>query len=370
MKVLHFIESLGNGGAEQVLATLLPHLVEQGLEVHVAVLVPIFHHKERLERAGVTVHLLPSHRKWNIYRGAKQIADLSKKLDIDAIHAHLYFPTIYTGFAKIIKRITAPAFTTYHNLAYAPGKAKSQIKNEFRRFIQRRVSGEFTQHFAVSRASAQHYKDALSLANICVFPNPVNLSNVDAIGETISGESHEPLQLILPGRLVPEKGHGVLIRALSELKHEGLDFRLTFAGEGPLRPKIEAALESEKLKSITTMTGQLEHIDMLAAMQRADIVLVPSIYEGFGLTAAEALALEKPVIASTAGGLVDFIIDQQTGLAFEPGDVAGLKAAILTLSEDVQLGHRLGRNGKKYVYENFSPISLARRLVTIYEEAI
>jgi glycosyltransferase involved in cell wall biosynthesis len=136
-------------------------------------------------------------------------------------------------------------------------------------------------------------------------------------------EPDEPPHVLYAGRLSREKGILDLVQAA-----EGLP--LVVAGDGPLREQVPGAL------------GMVPHHELLPMYGCAAVVACPSHREGFGVVCAEAMAHGRPVVAGAVGGLLDLVVDGETGLLVEPGDVAGLRAALERLLGDAPLRRRLG----------------------------
>ncbi len=360
MKVLHVIETLGRGGAERLLVMLLPELVRRGYDVSVAVRHGPYDLQSELEAGGVKVIRLAKRHKWNLFGGARDIARAVP--DADIVHAHLYFPAVCTALARMLGMTKAQSFVTFHNLAYA-GANRDGLKLRFRKALARWIYPKgFTSKLAVSRAVSEHYERALSLDTIKVLFNPIDLSAVDAVDRPVRS-CDGPLHIVLPGRLVPEKGHIDLIAALRDPRLEGHSLTVTFAGHGGLQDKLRAM--SKDLPFPVSITGNLEHSEFLKVLASADVVVVPSRFEGFGLTALEAMALSKPVIASTAGGLPEVLGD--TGRLIGVGDQAGLTAAILELAEDAELRNAMGRAARYRAETEFGLPAIATQLMGMYE---
>ena len=150
-----------------------------------------------------------------------------------------------------------------------------------------------------------------------------------------TAEPAEPPEVLFAGRLSREKGILDLVAAA-----EGLP--LVVAGDGPLREQVPMAL------------GMVPHPGLLGMYERAAVVACPSYREGFGVACAEAMAYGRPVVASAVGGLLDLVVDGETGLLVEPGDVAGLRAALERLLGDPELRRRLGDAGRERIRRHFS----------------
>jgi glycosyltransferase involved in cell wall biosynthesis len=146
-------------------------------------------------------------------------------------------------------------------------------------------------------------------------------SGVD-LPETV-GDPDEPPHILYAGRLSAEKGVLELVEAARGLP-------LVVAGDGPLRERLPGAL------------GFVPHDELLGLYGRAAVVACPSRREGFGVACAEAMAHGRPVVASAVGGLLDLVVDGETGLLVPPGDVGALRAALERLLADAELRRRLG----------------------------
>jgi glycosyltransferase involved in cell wall biosynthesis len=133
---------------------------------------------------------------------------------------------------------------------------------------------------------------------------------------------------------------------------------LTVAGDGPLRAQVPGAL------------GFVPHHELAPLYERAAVVAVPSHREGFGVACAEAMAHGRPVVASAVGGLLDLVVDGETGLLVPPRDVAALRAALERLLGDANLRRRLGDAGRERVREHFSWAPVTDRTVEAYEDAL
>lgn len=363
MKILHVIDTLARGGAERLLVMLLPELLRQGHDVAVAVRCVPYDLQPELEAAGVPVIRLKKRHKWNLIACARDVANAMP--DADIVHAHLYFPAVGTALARIFGLTRAKTCVTFHNLAYA-GANQDGMKLRFRKSLACRVypSG-MDAKLAVSQAVADHYQDALALEHVAVLHNPIDLAAIASIAAPLRAPD-APVHVLLPGRLVPEKGHRDLLDALRDPRLAGLALTVTFAGHG----KLQAALQDMSADLIfpLSITGNLDHGSFMGVIADADIVVVPSRFEGFGLTALEAMALSKPVIASTAGGLPEVLGD--TGRLVAVGDVAAIADAILELASDRSLRETLGRAARERAEAEFGLPSITARLIRTYESLV
>jgi glycosyltransferase involved in cell wall biosynthesis len=118
------------------------------------------------------------------------------------------------------------------------------------------------------------------------------------------------------------------------------------------------------------LTGRLSREDLAREYNRAAVFVSPSLYEGFGLPAAEAQACGAPVIATHAGALPEVVAQGETGLLVPPADPASLAAAIARVLDDARLGARLGAAGVARIRERFTWSRTASRTLDLYAEVI
>jgi glycosyltransferase involved in cell wall biosynthesis len=185
---------------------------------------------------------------------------------------------------------------------------------------------------------------ALGARDVRVIPSPVDIP--DAVGEPA-----EPPHLLFVGRLSEEKG-------VRELAVAARDMRLVVVGDGPLRGLLPQA------------RGFVAHESLGPFYEAAAAVVVPSRREGYGMTAREAMAYGRPVVATTVGGLPDAVENGVTGLLVPPGDTAALRAALQRLLGDPELRSRLGAWGRARARERFAPAAEVAALREAYTAAI
>jgi glycosyltransferase involved in cell wall biosynthesis len=249
--------------------------------------------------------------------------------DADVVHAH-WLPSAAVGLLTG-KPVVAQVWGTDVELAArAPRLA--------RRLLQRaRVV------VAPSNALAERVR-ALGARNVRVIPG-----GVDVPAE--SGPPDEPASVLYAGRLSPEKGVLELVDAANGIP-------LVIAGDGPLRERVPGAL------------GFVPHDELDRLYERAAIVACPSYREGFGVVCAEAMAHARPVVASAVGGLLDLVVDGETGILVPPGDVAALREALNRLLADEELRRRMGEAGRRRVSDHFSWDAVTGATLAAYREAL
>ena len=168
------------------------------------------------------------------------------------------------------------------------------------------------------------------------------------------------------GRLRSEKGHEFLFRAMAQVLTAYPSVRLLVAGDGPERDLLTALAKELGIEKNIVWTGTKTQKEIFSLYGIFDLVVVPSQFEGFSLTAAEAMAAEIPVVASDVGGLRDVVDDQETGLLVPYNDTERLQRAILQLLRDEELSDNMGAAGRKKVKRQFSMEQYQRSLLAAY----
>jgi glycosyltransferase involved in cell wall biosynthesis len=195
---------------------------------------------------------------------------------------------------------------------------------------------------AASRALAEAAQ-SLGAREVRVIPSGVELPPE-------VGEEAEPAEVLYAGRLSPEKG-------ILELLDAARGLNLVVAGDGPLRDCVPFA------------KGFVQHDELQHFYARAAVVACPSRREGFGVVCLEAMAHGRPVVATRVGGLLDLVVDGETGILVPPRDPAALRSALERLLADRELRRRLGLAGRDRARRLFSWEHVTDATLAAYAEA-
>ncbi|MFT4394858.1 glycosyltransferase family 4 protein [Gordonia lacunae] len=175
-----------------------------------------------------------------------------------------------------------------------------------------------------------------------------------------------PAELLFAGRLEYEKGVQDLLAALPRIRRSHPGTTLTVAGDGTQRDWLMEQARKHRVSKAVTFVGPVDHGELVTLMHRCDAIVLPSRYEPFGIVALEAAATGAPLIVSTAGGLGEAVREPDTGLTFEPADVAGLAAAVrATLSDPGAAAQRALRARARLTAE-FSWAEVAERTASVH----
>jgi len=175
-------------------------------------------------------------------------------------------------------------------------------------------------------------------------------------------------RLLFIARLVPEKGVFELVEAIQTLAAQGRDVHVTVLGVGPAREAMTTRLRASGLAGCVTFVGAIPHDQTLDLMRVSDLVVMPSHREGCGLVPIEAAALGVPVVATRTGAMPE-VVGCPDALV-EPGDAAGLAAAIETLLASVTLRRTCARAGRANVRAEFTWDRIAEENIAVYERVL
>lgn len=176
------------------------------------------------------------------------------------------------------------------------------------------------------------------------------------------------------GALVPRKGHRVLIEAIALARHQPDQtaeaavthgrLRCLIAGAGPLAAELAGFARELGCQDDVRLLGRVE--DPRELLWALDVCAMPSMKEGLGVAALEAMACGLPVVASAVGGLREVVEDEVSGLLVPPGDAAALASAVTALAQSAEQRAAMGAAGRARVVERFSMNAMARGTAEIY----
>ena len=167
------------------------------------------------------------------------------------------------------------------------------------------------------------------------------------------------------------KGARYLIEALHLLADDSRDYQLALVDHKKERLKLVPRLVQQfGLSSRVHFTNHVPTEELVKLYNKATVVVSPSLYEGFGLPAAEAMSCGSPIIATTGGAFPEVIDHEKTGWLVPPGDSKALAAAIRMLMDDPALRARLGKAGRASILKRFSWRKAAEETVAVYEEIL
>ncbi len=371
MKILSVIETLGKGGAERVLVNTLPALQKLGIECEVAILFETDDLAEELEVQGIKVHRLHLSHKWNVVEGIYKLNQLLKSHHFDIIHAHLFFAYFYTGLVKLFQS-NIKTVTTFHNLGFDEYPANTLWKKIRKRLDHLIVTKSFDRTTAVSNAVKEHYEKHFSLHDIDVIYNSFPIDEFEKYQQKESSHILEKyfhvkrgdFIVLTPGRFVEKKGHKYLMEAIERLNNKYINIIFLFVGRGPLQKILQ-----EQSPSNVRFIPEIQHAELMKLYKEVDLIVIPSIYEAFGLVVGEAMIMEKGIVATAIDGILEMVVNEEEGLLVPAKNSEALANAIERLYTDAALRKNLAANAKEKI-KQFDTKIIAKQWKTYYEEML
>lgn len=202
-------------------------------------------------------------------------------------------------------------------------------------------------------------------ARVRLIPSGIDADSWAAPPDTI----RQPLVMAW-GRVLYEKGFQVIAQAMGRLRGQVTDLSAVIAGRGPYLAELQSQIDVEGVNDLVQLAGFVPDAELRATLHRAGCVVIPSLYEPFGVVALEALAAGAPVIAADTGGLHEILADTGAALLFEPGNDAQLADAIARVLTDPSLATALTTRASDLVRDTFSWDAVAARTVDTYLQVI
>jgi len=294
------------------------------------------------------------------FRLACVIERLIKKYNLGLVHFQGG-----PGGLFLIKRLSVPLVYTVHHTYYQQSEyIRSQKWKKllflWERFSYRNASYLICDSDSTRRIILQHYRISRNLCE--TIPIGVDRGCFYPLGlERISNS------LFFLGRLESRKGIDFLIRAISKVKSGLSEVQLFIGGEGILRPYLENFIKKNNLAGNVHLLGIVDDSALNEWYNKVSAVIIPSVFEGFGLTAIEAMACGTPVIATDVDALRDVIEDGLNGLLVKYDDVEALSNRIIHLLRSKADQSKFSINGRKKVSTVYNWNKISQDVLRVYE---
>jgi glycosyltransferase involved in cell wall biosynthesis len=366
MTIFQLISSEGFYGAESMLVALSGSLVRSGETLIVGVFQnsrnPHMEVADFALRQGLTVKIIPCGGRWS-RKAVREIGDLLDEYQVDILHSHGYKADLYGYAASWARRVAL--VSTCHN--WPNRSVKMRVYAALDRFILKGFDRVATPSPIVVKTLVE---SGLPPTRLKWIANGVDMSRFHGASPSLRIDMNcgrVPLVGFV-GRLVPGKGGANLLRAAQGVLAVCPDARFVLVGDGPCRSEWEAMAANLGIGGKVTFTGT--RADMPGVYASFDLLVLPSFDEALPMCLLEAMSAAKPVIATNVGGVPRLVIPGRTGLLVEPGDTAGIAAAILRLLKDPPFARQLGAGGFDHVAAQFSSDIVAKTYLALYEEAL
>jgi len=358
-KIVHVQKVAGISGSEAHLLSLLPRLRERGWDVRMLMLhgpePGAWDFAREVEARGVPLDTIPIRADVDPLAYV-QLAGYLLRQRPTILHTHLVHADAYGQIAGALAGVPLRVSTKHGFNEFREGRAFG--------YADRAVASLAHVHIAISRGLARYLdetegfdEDAFHIVHYGIVPR-----------DSLKPYPRETVRLLCVGRLIPIKGHIVLLRAFAEAKRRVPELQLDIAGRGPLEPALRALAKELGVGDAVSFLG---HVAPIAdAIERSAIVVVPSLGEGFGMVALEAMERARPVVAAEIGGLGELVQHRETGLLVPPGDPAPLADAIVELASDPSRAAAMGEAGRQRAVANFPQERCTDRTELLYRASL
>ena len=364
------------GGTEFQVLSLVQVLVRAGYTIKVCC---YYEYDEAVasifRKNGAQVILMGLKRKDGLWNLSKKLRQLLKQISPDIVHVQYLAP----AFVPIVTAWFVPMpviFATVHiagTVAYG-WKAK---------FLLRMASRFCTTLFCVSKGVEEFW-----FGNSEVF-NPENINrnrrhftiyntvDIPKIDQIVNSLGRQELKrslgttgkqvLGIVGRLCKQKGQTILLDALTEVVNKFQATMLFIVGDGPDKAELQEKANRLGLDKYIRWFGALPQEEVFRLYAAMDVLVMPSLYEGFGLTAAEAMAAGLPVVGTRVDGLSEIIEENVTGYLLPAGDSHELVKVLIEILSNPGKREMMGQKGKDRVQELFSQERFNRSILAAYD---
>ncbi len=309
----------------------------------------------------------------SLSRRLSPLTNLRGMIQLHRYLKHNRFDVVCTAcsIAGCIGRLAAWARGVPHRVfaihLFASQRDQAAVVRSAYRWLERGLDRVTTRYIAVSEAMKQFGAahrifdpDKVEVIyNGIDIPEPVT-EDPRAIREAFGLQPDAPVIGTL-ARFEPQKGVAYLLRAAAIAREQVPDLQVLIAGDGPLKNELENLAQELGVRDRVRFVGWRDDIyRVLAAM---DVFCLPSLWESFGLVLTEAMAMERPIVATDIDGVREVVVNDQTGVLVPPRDPQRFAQAAVSLLQDRAQAQRMGSAGRRRVVEHFS----SARMVEQYE---
>ncbi len=371
------------GGLARVVSELSKQMAKQGWEVHVVTADHPSTAEHEIEN-GVHVHRVKTQTDWTpdfltwvsrLNYGLLQYAiELHTQTPFDVVHAHDWMVADAGWVFK--SGFKVPMVCTIH--ATESGRMHG-LHSDMQRYISQiewRLTFESWNVIVNSRHMQaeliQQFKTPAD--KIAVIPNGIDPSNFeftfDAAALRRQYASTNDKIVLYVGRMVREKGVQVLLQSAQSIIGAAPGTRFLLVGTGYYLEDLKRTAAFLNVSNNVSFLGYVSDPDLLRLYKIADVVVIPSLYEPFGIVALEGMAAGVPVVTSDAGGLTDFVEHMKTGITTYAGDPGSLAWGVLEILRNPDLASSLAASADRSVKEIYNWRIIAQRTLSVYEKVI
>jgi len=302
----------------------------------------------------------------------RAILAASREFKPDVLHGHWAIPT-GPAIVAAARRLRVPSVITMHGGDVYVNKAEG-YNFPTRWYVRPILKWTLTNASALTAISDDCIEHAMRAGaardHIRLIMNGADLRRFSPLLDQPTPRPFGPKMIFACRQLFPRKGIRFLISAAAQLRARHPTLQLVIAGDGFERPELEKQAADLGIGEVTKFLGWTANAELPQYFRACAVSVIPSLEEGFGIPAAEAMGCEVPVVASDAGGLPEVVENGVTGLVVPKGDVPALTAAIDQLLSDAALRERMGKAGRARALARFDWSRSAEQFVDLYQSLL
>ena len=373
MKILHLIYTEAISGAEKYLKHLLPGLKAYGIDCELMIVSPestagsFVNYCNELNKLGVKTTLLIAN-KWSVISTAKKVNAYLKAGNISIVHAHLLISDIIAAVLKTLFNPRVYLISSKHGYQekllqqYEPGK--NYRPNDLYYFITKLIFRKIDKNIAVSKGIADLYFNLGLTKTVCPYiHHGIKIEAFNKKDHEAECRMADP-QLIIVGRVELFKGHRFLIEAMPFVAAAFPGVKLLVLGEGSEKNNCIEMVNGLGLQNQVEFLGFKDH--PYSYISNSDIIILPSLFEPFGLVYIEAFALKTPVVAFDTPAGNEIMTDHETALLVAKGDSGALAEKIIYLLKNKAAGEAMAERAYKKYKEFFTTEVMIKNMSNWY----
>ncbi len=363
MKILHIITGLNYGGAEKLLLDICSNMNVEN-KIYVIYFKGNGALEQKFKNNGINVNFFKA-SKYNFLSVFIKIYKFIKEQKFDVVHTHLSYANFIGRSAAIFANVPK-VFTTIHNTDrwLSSKKFKYKVANWIEQLI---TNNKRVRIIFISTAVAEYsfkYQN-ISEDKTYILPNAININQTVALSNQQEEENNK-LSIIKEndfiisnvGRLVEQKGQIYLLKAMNQIVNDLKinNIKCLIVGEGEERETLESFIQENKLSKYISLVGV--HSNPYYFVKKADLFIMSSIWEGFGIVILEAQAVGTPILASKVEGIKELVTHNENGILVESRNVEKLREEIINFYSGKYNTQKFINNGKEkaayYSIENYT----------------
>jgi len=371
MKVLHFISGGDTGGAKTHVLTLLPRLMEIGVEVELLCIMEGVFTREARE-LNIPVNIIPQKKRYDI-TVVKKISRFINDNNFDIVHCHGARANYIAAFIR--KKINAAMITTLH----------SDYKLDFKDTWYKQIIYEPINYFALKRFSyiltvTKAFKNMMiergfKSDRLFVVYNGINfeydpyfVSKREFCKKYKINYNENAKYVGIAARLNAVKGIDVFLKTAFDICSKTENVNFIIAGDGDDFERYNSEIRSKGFSDRIFMLGQIDDTDSF--FNTVDVNMLTSLSESFPYALLEGARMRKATVSTKVGGIPEMILDGETGFLVSSGDISDISQKVIRLISDKKLSDSFGNAFYNRARDNFSDVKMAQTHKNIYDKIV